>query len=68
MTMEYEKGDIEDNPSEFEKCLIFVKRNFPEDDERLQFYRAEAVYAMSKVIFNQVIPSVLHEAMQPSDN
>lgn len=59
-----------DNASQvnMENCLIYVKRIWPDDPEDIQIMRAEAVYAISKVFFTEIIPSVIQKNLTPSLN
>lgn len=52
----------------FEKCLIFVKETFPNESLETQMKQAEAVYSISNVFFNLIIPHVVRGNLRFSDN
>lgn len=52
----------------FEACVKFVERTWPDDPEDIKKFRAEAVYAISESFFNEIIPSVIQQIMTPSLN
>ena len=52
----------------FEKCLTYVKRTFPNEPSHIQYKMAEGVFAISETFFDLIIPSIVHQTMKPSLN
>lgn len=52
----------------FDNCLIYVKRTWPNESEDIQMIRAEAVYSISNVFFNEIIPKVMEKNLAFSLN
>lgn len=52
----------------FDNCLLYVKRTWPDESEEIQIIRAEAVYAISEVFFNEIIPAAMQKQLTFSLN
>lgn len=58
----------ESDDRNFRNCLIFVKETWPDEPPHIQMIRAEAVYEISKVFFNEIAPKIVKDHLMHSDN
>ena len=65
MTDQEQLGNNEYN---YHSSLIFVKRVFPYNDTRVQEEQAKAVYEITKVFMEQILPSVINRNLAFSNN
>ncbi|MCO6500257.1 MAG: hypothetical protein J5I47_07765 [Vicingus serpentipes] len=49
----------------FMNCLTYVKKNWPLDSKDIQLKRAESVYAISQVFFDEILPNFVHDTLKP---
>lgn len=63
---------IDPNDITFDYCMMFVKRNFPNETDVIQYKMAEAVHLVTNEIFENILPKYLmrekFKILQPSDN
>jgi len=56
------------NSYNYSACLEFVKKTWPEELEDKQKLRAESIYELSKVFFNEILPFHTKILLRPSLN
>ena len=52
----------------FQKCLVYIQKTFPDEPELTQMKMAQAVFSISEVFFNEILPKVLSNTLRPSMN
>lgn len=58
----------ERDTTNFNQCLIYVQRTFPDEPEDIQYKMARAVFGITEVFFNEILPKVIKQTLSTSLN